>query len=278
MLAQATTREPDAMDEGLRLALHALRNRFACNDISGCPAEDQLVAYGWGARTFLEQVFDRAGSQASYRPRTVRIIADLRDPTAQPWLLRLVGDRDPEVKAYALYGLGLLDAMEHRALVKAHAGEDNTVWLAPVRLTSLWVLHRWGDAEAGSRLVRLLAELAPQQMAGPALAWGVALCIKPGAPDCGAALPGIATHPSFTARRAAARAMAAMPRAGHAAALVALTADPVHSIAELADAALRTLAKRPDLEGPGAWRTWCLQTQCDAVQLELPQLPTATTQ
>lgn len=258
---QALGHDPEPIDEGLRVALHDLRDRFLCNSISGCKSEQVLIDYGWTVRPYLEQVFTTASAQASYRARTVRIIAQLRDPAALPFLVQVLPDRDPEVRAYAIFGLGLLDAQQLRGRVAAIAREDIVPWTAPARLSALWTLHLWRDPGAGEAFLAALRVLSGQHTGALGLTWGAELCMRDGAPDCRTVLPLIARHPGFSARRQAARAMAARPEPGQEAALVELTADPVHSIGELAEGALRRLTGT-SLVGAEAWRSWCRQTQC----------------
>lgn len=264
------------MDEALRTALLAFRDKFACNSISGCPAEAELIGLGWVARPYLEQLFEKAPAQATYRARAVRVVAELRDPGGLPFLLGLVGHRDTEIRAQAIYGVGLLHAKQHRAGIASVADDDVPLWQAPPKLSALWVLHLWGDAAAGQRFVAYLKELAPRQMANAPLTWGIDLCGQPGAPRCAEAMAQVASNPGFTARRAAVRFMARQPRPEYAAALVALSGDTVRSIADLAQAALRQLSGRPTLEGRAAWQAWCAEVRCE--QEALPQAATPTSE
>lgn len=259
---QALARDPDAMDEGLRQALHEFRDKFQCNGISGCHSEAVIVGYGWVARPYLEQLFQMAPAQASYRSRAVRALAQLRDPASQPFFLRLLQDRDAEVRAYAIWGLGLLDARDVHDRLARIAHDDVPAWLTPARFSALWALARWGDEDAAVEFVQLIRTLADQQMAGSALTWAAELCMRDDAPDCRQVLPLVARHPGFTARRQAARAMTARPVHGYEAALVDLAGDSMHSLAQAAEEALRQLTGE-SLFGAAAWRAWCQQTRCD---------------
>jgi hypothetical protein len=276
--AAALGRDPEAMDEGLRQALHEFRDKFQCNSISGCRSEAVIVGYGWAARPYLEQLFQLAPAQASYRSRAIRALAQLRDPATQPLFLRLIQDRDPDVRAYAIWGLGLLDARGLRDRLVRVAHEEASAWLAPARFSALWALARWGDEDAAVEYVQLVKTLSEQQMAGPALTWAAELCARDDAPDCRQVLPLLARHPGFTTRRQAARTMTAHPVHGYEAALVDLAGDSVRSIADAAEDALRRLTGE-SLKGAEAWRTWCQQTRCDRSPndhkpLELPGNPT----
>lgn len=266
-----TARDPAAIDEALRDALHAFRDRFACNAISGCPAEAIIIGFGWAARPHLEQMFQRAPRQATYRARAVHALAELRDPQALSFLQHAAVDVDPEVRGYAVLGIGLLGAREERPNFEQVTDADRSVWAAAPRLSALWVLRRWGDATAQARFAQEMALLVRQQMAGPALTWGLELCARPEGPSCDAILPLAAVHPNFTARREAIRAIAAHPRPALAAALVAATADPVHSLAEVAERTLAQLSGRQDLHGAQAWREWCEGTKC-AELVPVPKL------
>lgn len=261
-LKEATRRDPEAMDEGLRVALGAFRDRFACNDISGCPSEAILVGFGWSARPYLEQLFAHASRQASYRARSVHALADLRDPQAQPFFEHALGDADPEVRAYAIYGLGQIGARQDLGRLRQVGAEEASAWNAAPRLSALWVLRRWGDAQAEGQFIEELQRRAAQPMAGPALAWGLELCERPDGPVCDAVLPAAAGHANFTVRRAAIRAIAARPSPAMAPTLISAAADPVHSLAERAEDALRRLSGRDDLHGAAAWRRWCDETHC----------------
>ncbi len=265
--------DPAPVDEALLEALQSFRDRFACNAISGCPAEAVLIGFGWAARPHLEQMFQRAPKQATYRARAVRALAELRDPQALPFLRRVATDSDPEARGYAVLGIGLLGAREERANFEQLADSDRTVWSAAPRLSALWVLRRWGDPTAEARFLEELRLLTSQQMAGPALTWGLELCARPEGPSCDAVLPAAARHGNFTVRRAAIRAIAVHPTPALAPVLVMAAADPIHSLAEVAERALRELSGRQDLQGAGAWRDWCAQTKCDQPVLDPEEQP-----
>ncbi|MBM4343867.1 MAG: HEAT repeat domain-containing protein [Deltaproteobacteria bacterium] len=252
---QATGRDPDAPDEALRDAVRALQDRFACNAISGCPAHATLVGFGWQARPLLEQAFGRAGLQSSYRARAVQIVAEIRDPGAEPLLARLLDDRDPEVRAWAIVGLRDLDARSHRDRI-AEATASDTLWLAAPRLAALWALYGWGEAAKGPAFQQLLTELARQQMAATALVVGAWLCARPDTPDCGAALPELARHPNFQVRRDALLGMARQPRRSYAAALVYLTNDQARSVRQTAMDTLAVLSRGHTATDHPGWQAW----------------------
>ena len=258
---EAQGRDPDAVPEAIRDALKQFRDRFACNNISGCPSENVLLNYGWAARPFLQQVFEKAPEQAQYRSRAVRLIAELRDPLARGFLRDRLQDSDPETRAYAVFGLGLIDDRDMARLLPTIGRDDSSAWMAPVRLSALWLALRWGDASAQQAFVQQLAMLAEQQMAVQGLVWGLTLCMRDDGPRCQAALPTIARHPNFLVRRQVAKAMAAAPQPSYALGLVALTTESARSISEPAEQALRVLSGQ-DLHGSGEWRRWCEATQC----------------
>ncbi len=251
----ATAADPEPPDEGLRDALRAMQDRFACNAISGCPAHQALVGFGWQARPLVEQAFARASLQAGYRARAVQVVAELRDPGAEPLFLRVLDDRDPEVRAWALIGLGDLQARQHSERVQEQAAAD-TLWLAPARLAALWTLHRWGQADKGLQFQQLLGELATQQMAATALVVGAWLCARNDTPDCGAALPLLARHPNFQVRRDALHVMARQPRRSYAAALVYLTNDQARSVRQTAMDALTVLSRGHTATDHAGWQAW----------------------
>ncbi len=257
----AVGRDPDPQPEALRDALRQFRDRFACNSISGCPAEATLLNFGWTARPYVQQVFDKAPEQAQYRARAVRVVAELRDPLARTFLRDRLQDADPETRAYAIFGLGLLDDRELVHLLPSVGRDDPTAWMAPVRLSALWLALRWGDPTAQRAFLQQLALLANQQMAVQGLVWGLTLCMRDDGPHCQAVLPLIARHPNFLVRRAVAKAMALAPLPSYGAGLVALTTESARSISEPAEQALRVLS-RQDLHGPAEWRRWCAATGC----------------
>lgn len=255
--------DPDAMPEPLRLALKDFRDKFACNNISGCPSERVLVGFGWTARPYMQQVFEKATDQATYRARAVRVIAELQDPQAIPFLRDRLGDNDPEVRAFAVYGLALADDRDLERLLPTIGRDDATAWMAPVRLSALWAAHRWGDRTAERAFVHQLAWLARQHMAVQGLTWGLTLCMRQDGPHCEPALPAIARHPNFLVRRYVAQAMAAAPKPAYAAGLVALANETAKSISEPAVQALRVLSGQ-NLTTAAEWRQWCAATGCEA--------------
>jgi hypothetical protein len=256
---QATASDPDADDEGLRAALRQLRDRFACNAVSGCPAHAVIAGYGWNAVPHLQQTFDRAPLQSSYRARTVRLLAEARHPGNEAMFAHVLDDRDPEVRGHAAVGLAWLGARRHELAVRALAGDDSGPWFAPGRLGALFALHVWGDPSAHSAYLRALDALSDQNLAAHAIAFGVALCREPQGPDCTAHYPHLARHPGFLGRRAVVDAMVAAPQPKYVPALVELTADPVRSLADKAQRALVQMSGGPE-RPTTAWRQWAADT------------------
>jgi hypothetical protein len=273
----ALGRDPEAMSEPLRDALKQFRDKFACNQISGCPAESVLRQLGWQTRPYLQQLFEKAPEQAQYRSRAVRVLAELQDPLARNFLRDRLQDTDPEVRAYAIFGLGLLDDRWLEPLLPTIGRDDATAWMASVRLSALWQGARWGDRTAEPAFLRQMAMLAEQQMAVQGLIWGLALCMRDDGPNCQTVLPLVARHPNFLVRRSVAKAMARAPLPSFAAGLVALTTETARSIAEPAEQALRALSGQ-DLHGASDWRRWCEATQCQrAADEAIAQLQAAAT-
>lgn len=268
--------EPEAMEEGLLGALAEFRDKFKCNSISGCASHEVLVGYGWRARPHVEQLFATAPAQSSYRARSVRVLAELRDPQALPTLLRALTDRDAEVRGYAAYGLGLLEARDHAAAVRTTEQAAQGPYEGAARVSAQWTLARWGEAGAAERFLQSIRTLSGQVMGGPGLTWALELCMRPDSPDCSPVLPLAGRHPGFTARRLAARAMALRPQPSYAASLVDLTGDPVRSIRETAEGALARLSGRDDLRGTAAWRKWCQETGCEALDPAQSSTPTGS--
>ncbi len=259
---QAVGRDPEPSDEALYDLINALKDRFACNTVSGCPAHAALVAYGWGARPLLEALFARAPQQSTWRSRTVAVVADLGDPQAQPFLQHLLDDRDPEVRAYAILGLGRIDARDQRARIRELADTSDSLWSAPVKVAALFVLAGWGEPGCAQDFTATLADLAGKQLATTALMIGAHLCAEPIAPDCRPVLPAMASHPAFQARRDALRTMQRMLRPEFARSLVRLTGDPAQSIRREAENALMGISGRTDVKGHAAWLQWCQSGGC----------------
>ncbi len=278
--AVASGYDPDAADESLRDLLLALQDRFRCNGVSGCAAQDQLVAMGWGARLPLEQVFLQAPAQAPWRARTVAILARLGDPQGEGFFARLLDDRDPEVRAHAIDGLGRIGATRQRQRIWEQAAVDG-LWLAPARMAALHVLARWGDERAGGVFSADLPVLAGQPMGTAALVVAGGLCreVPVGSIDCTAGLSAMARHPVFHVRKAAVSAMAARPTAAMASGLVYLTGDQARSIRDAAEGALVQLSGDTSRHGTPAWRAWCDGGGCKAdAARDLPLPSSATTQ
>lgn len=258
--ADPTGRDLEAMDEGMRLALGEVRNRFRCNRVSGCPAHATLLGFGWSARPYLEQIFAAAPARVPWRARLVRIVAELGDPDGAPFLRRALRDHSDEVRAYAIFGLlrlptGTVDADEQAEMARfAHA--DGPFTTATSRLTARFMLHQRGEAAMGDAFVRELAIRARQAMAATSTSWGLHLCALPGAPDCTGVLPAAARHPAFITRRAAVELIERGPTRDHVPALLALLADPVPSLGRRAQAQLAQVAGRSDLNSPDQWTRW----------------------
>ena len=274
----ALGRDPDALPEPIRQALKDFRDRFACNNISGCASERVLLQAGWTVRPMLQQVFEKAPDQSPYRARAVRVIAELQDPGAVPFLRERLDDKDPETRAYAIYGLGLLRDPQVLRALRSVARDDPSAWMAPVRLTALWLMWREGDPQALRDFQHQMGALARQQMAMSGLVWGLTLSLRPDGPDLAPVLPLVARHPNFQVRRLVARAMSVKPQPSFAASLVAMAADTASSIREPAERGLQVLAEQVS-PPQGSWSAWCEATQCakaaDAAILALDTSPTA---
>jgi HEAT repeat protein len=248
------------MDEALRGLLDQFRDKFKCNGVSGCPSQDALLAFGWTARPYVEQVFASAPAQSTYRARSVWLLGQLADPMAQPVLRGALRDRDPEVRGYAAYGLARLGDRAMLAELQDWTEGPVHPWTGPAQLTAWWALWQLGDKAALAQFTATVEQLASHPMAGPSLVWASHLCAETPPHTCDAVLPRIAQHPAFLPRRAALRAMARSPQASFAPVLVLLLRDPVQSVRDLAQATLVAISGRGDLQGLPAWENW-LATQ-----------------
>ncbi len=241
-----------------------LKDRFRCNAISGCPVHARLVAYGWAVRAPLEGLFAKAGWQTPYRARAVQIIAELGDPAAEPFLAHTLDDRDPDVRARGALGLARLGAAQYRQRITELRHADQP-WQASAKIGALFALWQLGDASAGVDFSATLQALAPLHMAGSALTLGAELCARHPAPDCSTALPAMARHPGFQARRAALHAMTVRLRPSYAPALVYLLSDQARSIRDEAEAGLVALTGDQSRSGLQAWKAWCEAGGCAAL-------------
>lgn len=265
-------RDSAAMDEALRGLLDAFRDKFRCNSVSGCPSQEALRQFGWQARPFIEQVFQSAPTQATYRSRAVWLLASLRDPLARGTLRSALRDRDPDVRGYAAWGLALLREPDYAQWVAPLLDEPLHPWTAPGHLSALWGLGYLGDAAAQRAFLQGASTLATHPMAGPAMVWAATLCTPAGNPaglepvalagdaseatGCPALLAQISRNPGFLPRRAALRALAIAPTPSSAHALAAATSDPVHSLRELALQALAQLAGDGVTRTSAEWQAW----------------------
>jgi HEAT repeat protein len=249
------------MDEALRGLLDQFRDKFKCNGVSGCPAQDALLAFGWTARPYVEQVFASAPAQASYRARSVWLLGQLADPMSQAVLRGALRDRDPEIRGYAAYGLARLG--DQAILPELREWTEGPVhpWTGPAQLSAWWALWRLGEVNALAQFIQTTEQLASHPMAGPSLVWASHLCADTPPHTCDSVLPRMAQHPAFLPRRAALRAMAKAPQASFAPVLVLLLRDPVQSVRDLAQATLVAISGRGDLQGLPAWETWLAAQQ-----------------
>jgi HEAT repeat protein len=222
--------DPGAVDEALRAALIDVRDRFKCNRISGCKSHDVLVGFGWRARPFLQQVLEAAPPRAPWRPRLVRILAELGDPVAAPTFRQALRDRTDEVRGYAIYGLHRLgDRSEHEEIIR-FARRAGPFASACARLSARWILFADGERDFGPLFVEELRIRASQSLASVPVAWGLHLCGLAGSPDCEPVLALASRHPTFVVRRAALDLLERSPKPEHLPILQGLLADPIPSL------------------------------------------------
>jgi len=260
----ATDRDTDGIDEGLRIALRNVRNKFKCNRISGCKPQDVAIGFGRHARPFVEQLFASAPRRAPWRSRTVRIVAELRDPDALPFLVERLGDRNEAVIAYAAYGLVLLDYRAEQKRFEDLATAGAGLMYAKTRLSTRWALARWGVKGAKAAFKGELEDRVGQLLGSGAVTWGLYLCTQWSGVDCERSWRLAARHPAFVVRRAVAERFEAVPRKRDIPVLVELAADPVPSVGRRARAVLVQLTGEAGLRDGGAWRKWCDERKCDA--------------
>ncbi len=252
--AQATDLDPTAMDEGLRQALVDLRDKFRCNSISGCKAHAVLTGFGERALPALQNVFHTAPRQAQWRSRTVRIIADMQVPQARSFLRQVLTDDSDSARAYAVYGLALLDDRRDQQMMHNYADAPGIIASAMTRVAAAWGLAYLGDSAYAKRFVALTHEAAAHQLGGATLRWALQLCRVPHGPPCEGTLEAAARHPSYVVRREVLTSVDGTMRS--APALVILAADPNVNLARRAERALRKLSGRADVRGGPAWRAW----------------------
>ncbi|MCO4762491.1 MAG: hypothetical protein KC502_13350 [Myxococcales bacterium] len=256
----ATDLDPSAMDEALRQALVDLRSRFRCNSISGCKAHGVLVSFGERARLPVQRLFNVAPRQASWRARSVRIVAEMQRPAARPFLREVLKDNSDRARAYAVYGLALLNDRRDLALMTNYANAPGIIASAMTRVAAAWALGYWGDRSYTERFVALVHEAAAHQLGGATLRWSLELCRVPNGPSCSGALEMAAGHPSYVVRREVLRSVGR--DAVSIRALVTLAGDPNANLARRAEKALRRVSGRHNIVGAQAWRTWCQAGAC----------------
>ena len=246
----------EVLDEGLRLALTELRDRFKCNGISGCLAERKIHDFGWKARPFVERLVARSRTKDRWRARSVRIIAELEDPAAAPFLLAQTADQDDAGAAYALYGLALIDGPAYLDQARQATALPNNLLYGMRRLSGHWLLHRHGKAADRVRFAEAMKPLAQQVLASSALRWGLYLCMRPETADCSSIYHQTARHPAFVVRRQTVRAIAVQPVRSHAPALMELINDPVPSLARKSRHLLHQIAPNSTARTFREWQNW----------------------
>ena len=251
---KATDLDPYAMDEALRQALVDLRNKFRCNSISGCKAHAVLVNFGERARPALQHMFPTAPFQAQYRSRIIRIIAEIQSPGARTFLRSVLKDSSDKARAYAVYGLALLNDRRDQELMHNYANAPGIIASAMTRVAAAWGLGYLGDPAYAKRFVGLVHEAADHQLGGATLRWALELCRVPRSPSCRGTLELAARHPSYVVRREVLRAVDTSRASARA--LLILVADPNGNLARRAETALRRISGRGDIRGVAAWRKW----------------------
>ena len=258
------------MDEGLADALLALQDKFRCNGISGCAPQEVVIGYGWRATEPTMQQFARARRRDPWRPRTVRIVAELRDPEALPFLVGRLSDDDDDVVAHAIFGLVLQDYRDARDRIAAWVAAGAGLQYPKARLAARWALARWKEPGALKAFDTELHDRCRQLLAARVVQWGLELCAMLPRMDCRPHLRAAARHPGFVARREAVAQTGRIATRADARTLVMLAADPISSIRRRARAHLVVLSRRPDIQDAAGWQRWCNEGGCP------PELPTAS--
>ncbi len=254
--ALAAGPDPEAVDEALRAALVDVRDRFKCNRISGCKAHDVLVGFGWRARPFLQQVIGAAPTRAPWRPRLVRILAELGDPVATPSFHNAMRDPTDEVRGYGIFGLHRVSDQTKREEIMRFAQRPGTFASSCARLTARWTLYAGGEAEFGPLFLDELRIRASQSLASVPVAWGLHLCTLPSSPDCRPVLALASRHPTFVVRRAVIDLLEMTPKRQDVPILLGLLADPIPSLGRRSRNVLVRLSGQPGLRGLAAWQNW----------------------
>lgn len=252
----ATDRDPTALDEALADALLELQNKFKCNRISGCEAQDRIIQFGWTASRPAQRQFAKAKPRAAWRARMVRIVAELRDPGALPFLLTTARDRDDEAAGYALYGLALQNYPEAADLYEKWRDAGAGLQFGFSRLSARWALAREGNEADRAAFVAELVARGGQLLAANVVAWGLHLCDVQSIDGCVDARRKAARHPGFVARRAVVESLEKRANRDEIDTLVALSSDPIASVQRKAIAALVSTTGRADLQTGGDWRKW----------------------
>jgi len=268
--------DPDAVAEALRAALVDVRDRFKCNRISGCPPHEVLTGFGWRATPFLVQLFQAAPPRARWRPRVLRILAEVGDPDAAALLLQALRDRSDEVRGYAIYGLHRIDERSQDAEIRRFASRTGPVVSSFARLSARWTLHARGEAGFGALFVDELRIRAGQSLASGPAAWGLHLCTLPEAPNCGEVIARAGRHPTFVVRRGALDVIEQAPGRQYVPILVGLLADPIPSLVRRARGVLVRLSARPELRSAEDWLQWFADTGGDAASASRPKAAAAS--
>jgi len=246
----------------LRLAMDELRDRFKCNDVSGCPVRDRILAWGPRSRTALEDVFRLSAPQAPYRLRVVEILADLGDTGAELFLLERTKDKDDFIRAHALRGIANLELRAHLDRVRVTLHQTSPQNMPATHAAAAFAMAKLGDRTGLGSLIETVKP-ASQAATNPwALRFALDRCRDLRERACIPGFLAAADNPDYFARRAAMAGLRLFPDKSYVPKLIVCLRDPVVSLRRDAEDLLVSLTgtRQPNEE---AWTAWCTKAACE---------------
>jgi HEAT repeat protein len=254
----ATPPSGGAVSPEIAQAVAALRDERACNRVSGCPAEDVLLAAGATAAPALAEAVAAGGRGANYFPRMVEILGRIGGADQLEAVRTLLDEPRWHVRASAAVALGRMgDRLSEPRL--EYLGRNDAS--AAVRAATSFARVLLGDATAKEGVAVTLSEDGVRSEGWPTITFVIPLAVELKLTE---ALPGIrlaATHRDYFLRRTAAEALGALDDRASIPLLVGLTEDEMPGVRKRAMASLARLTGKSFPTGAG-WKSWCEETRC----------------
>lgn len=254
-------RDPAVPPAKIAVALTAMQVRQNCNRVMGCAVGEELISYGESATGPIVDFLKKHPPNAHYWPKLVKILGQIGDKKAAPYLRTQVVTDDSAARSEILVALGRIrDESSRDILTRFAEGTDASITNRD-RIAALFSLVILGSTQYKAKLANYVGLFATENQNPMDTVLALELTLELGMNECLPDFRAASKHTNVFVRSQAVINMTAMPDEANIPALIERVDDELPATRKTAISALQKVSKQ-EFTTKDDWMNWCTKTQC----------------